>query len=596
MPLYNNTRLTNTLDPKVLVVKKSPGPNEFLTIESALNSITDNSISNPYKIVVNAGIFIENSLIMKPYVGIEGSGIDTTFIVSSNTNQHLVIADTHSFIKSCTLGGSTDTGYAAVYYSVPGYTFDDIFTIDDCDFSDSYYLVYVLADTTPNIINVINCTLGTADFYIGFNIVGINGGVAKALIRNCNLFCDPNLSINTVINVDGEDTEVVVIATLMYSVNSSIVAINGTNGALLRLNGVNINGFNTGILMDGGTNNSISAIGMNFENCTNHLIINDSTSFGYVQGSVAISKSVINNDSQVYIENKYRNTITVSKINGDYTTIEAAAASITDSSATKPYVIYVTTGIYAENTITVPPYVSIIGSSINTTIIQPIGNNNLFNMGLNTEVSFCSIQNVPSGYIAFNCVDTGDFTQYHKVSIYDCDTAFYFEASNIDSSAYLEYVDINGTCINGIKVISNGFTMSVNCENFYLYDCICDDAILAQGPLVDLSLLASALYGISGNAITITDGATLDLDTIKIRNFDIGINNPNTGAGSLINIRSAEFDNVLELNILHNNADVIFNGSLNKDNIIINPLSKFNGLIVDHINNTTVTIGNMFYG
>jgi hypothetical protein len=597
MPLYNNTAISNTADVKILIVKKSPGPNEFLTIESALNSITDNSISNPYKIIVNSGIYIENSLIMKEYVGIEGTGINTTFIESSTTNQHLIIGKKFSFIKSLTLRGCTDTGYSAVYYNTSGYNFGDIFTVDDCNWGNNYHLVYADSDTTPNVINVINCTLGYADFNTGFYAKGINGGIAKILIRNCNLYCDNLLPISNVIMADGQDVEIAAIGTLLYSTGSNAMGVLGINGSLLRLNSLNIKGFNVGVIIDAiGSNNSISAIGINFENCNTDLIVNDPTASGFIQGSIKISKSSVNNDCTVYIQDKYKSTIIVDKINGDYTSIEDAVNSILDASDIKPYIINVTPGIYEENEITIPPYVSIIGSSINTTIIKPIGGNNLFNLSQYNEISFLSVRDVPLGYIAFNCVDVDSFVQFHKISIYDCDTAFNFEANTVDSEAYLEYVDINGTFTNGIKVLGNSNVFNLNCENFYVYDAICDDAIYISGIYADLSILAGGLFGISGNAITVVDGALLDIDTIKIDGFAIGINNPNVGNGSSITMRASSLANTLDISIQHNNSTVTFSGGLNKNNISINPSSTFNGLITDNTNNTTVTIGNMFYG
>jgi hypothetical protein len=57
-------------------------------------------------------------------------------------------------------------------------------------------------------------------------------------------------------------------------------------------------------------------------------------------------------------------------VGGSYQTIQAAIDSITDASASKPYVVRVPPGIYDE-AITLQDYVSLVGAGRRATIIQP---------------------------------------------------------------------------------------------------------------------------------------------------------------------------------------------------------------------------------
>lgn len=64
----------------VIVIAKSGG--DFVSVQKALDSITDNSPSNRYLIWVAPGIYTE-TVTMKPYVDIEGAGEMSTRIVNS---------------------------------------------------------------------------------------------------------------------------------------------------------------------------------------------------------------------------------------------------------------------------------------------------------------------------------------------------------------------------------------------------------------------------------------------------------------------------------------------------------------------------------
>ncbi len=89
----------------------------------------------------------------------------------------------------------------------------------------------------------------------------------------------------------------------------------------------------------------------------------------------------------------YQNVVVVSKSGGDFTSISAALGSISDASASNPYLIFVAPGVYTEQ-VTMKPYVDIQGAGETATKITYPGN---YDRGTvaganNTELRFLTVE------------------------------------------------------------------------------------------------------------------------------------------------------------------------------------------------------------
>ncbi len=96
----------NPWSKNILRVSKD-GKGDYTTITAALNSITDNDSDNHYLIKVAPGRYNEK-ITMKPYVDIEGSGINQTWIESdggsTGVNAATVVGAENAELRSLTVG------------------------------------------------------------------------------------------------------------------------------------------------------------------------------------------------------------------------------------------------------------------------------------------------------------------------------------------------------------------------------------------------------------------------------------------------------------------------------------------------------------
>ncbi|MGH2522846.1 MAG: hypothetical protein ACRDH2_10125, partial [Anaerolineales bacterium] len=92
----------------------------------------------------------------------------------------------------------------------------------------------------------------------------------------------------------------------------------------------------------------------------------------------------------------YQNVVVVAKSGGDFTSIQAALNSITNASATNPYLVWIAPGVYAE-TVTMKPFVDIEGAGELLTKITAAGSASV-NTGTvmgasNAELRFLTVEN-----------------------------------------------------------------------------------------------------------------------------------------------------------------------------------------------------------
>lgn len=526
----------------------------FTSIKAAVDSITDASAANTYTVRVYPGVYIEDTITLKPYIAIKGDSSVSTIVSASNPNNTIFVMADQTMVIDMQIQGSTGTNASAIVYSSPTTPQTNaIAYAENIRFGTNYTNAKVVGSGSSGncILQCSNVkyggfTSGSKSFDVGFYVTsGSDGGIGRMQLRNVT---------STNGGVAGtDDNQIFALADApgcTFIVNGCLLTratgtARGTgfkvyNGGQLRLTGVNFQRWIRGIWApQTGSAPSIDAIALNFENCTTDVAIEHSGSIGKVQGTDTFLKTQINFSSSLYEVGKDARRIRVAKKGGDFTSISASVAYITDSSETNRYVIEVGPGQYTENTIdlTGKPYVSIVGSNIQTTqIFASSSTQHIVKMGINNEISFLTLANAGSGYAAIYVDDVGDFAQAHKISIYDSDIGVQVVSRTQDTQFYGEYIDINGPFSYGTYVsASNNALCLVNMENYYLFPSASTSiGNYVTHPSASLSMHSATMQGdntANSVAIQLESGAQIEGSGIDIQDWDYGIKIPNIGTG-----------------------------------------------------------------
>ena len=526
---------------------------QYTSIKTAVDSITDASATNTYTVKIYPGLYIENTITVPSYVAIKGESSTSTVVSASNPSASIFVMSDQSMIIDMQVQGSTSPGISAIYYSSPTTPQTNaIAYAENIRFGTNYTNATCAGSGSGNcILQCSNVKYGGStdaslkSFDIGFRVTGSGGSIGRMQLRNVT---------STNGGVSGtDDNQIFALADApgcTFIVNGCLLTratgtARGTgfkvyNGGSLRLTAVNFQRWIKGIWApQTGSSPSIDAIALNFENCTTDVAIEHTGSTGKVSGTDNFLKTQISLDAPLYEVGQDPRKITVAKKGGDFTSVSASVAYITDSSENNRYIIEVGPGAFTEKEIDLSnkPYVSVIGSDIQATeIIASGSNHNIFKLGNTSEVSFMTLRGAGSGYAAFDCSNVDGFSLVHKISIYDCDYGVKV-IGNVSSSTFFgEYVDMNGSFSYGTYVSSsNGIIADANMENYYLFpSASATIGNFALGLSASLSLYTSKFLAdntANSTAIKLQDGSTLEATGLDIQDWDYGYVVPNLGVG-----------------------------------------------------------------
>lgn len=549
---------------------------DFNSIKDAVDSISDNSVTNQYKLLVAPGVYTENTITMKPYVDIEGSGLQLSTIRPVSFTGPIVIGKANCSLRGVYLHGATGgvaveaTNLLSVYP----------FRITESYFgSNQTHVKLTNSVAAPSLLEVSRCYAGGVDnFTTGFETISTNpSGISFMAINGLTVADFITPWFDTLIRTNGTGAQLVVngMLTRITPTVESTTCFSIENGSECRAISNTIRGYERGFSIPNiGAPPKLEASGNNLECTLYNIDIQHPDALGSFTGYSEVAKTNIPASVPFFLTYKDPKIITVKKKGGDYTSIAAACDSITDASEINRYVIQISPGEYIEPIIDISskPYVSVNGQQIQSAKILPDGDHHIFKIGQYNELSFLWLEGATTGYAGIYIEDSGDYSQAHKITIVDCDIGVHVKTTNTDTIFYGEYIDVNGTFTTGYKIeVPDGETGTsfANLENCYSFPTSSDSIgcqIDGVGAACDL-LACGFDFGGNDNTnvigIEVKNGASVALSAVYINNHEVGLMNPNTGFGCDVKMAATNFtlSSLYDFNIANSSTKVSFQGS-----------------------------------
>ena len=255
-------------DLNVLRVFKKGG--DFSSVKAAVDYISTHlsaSATNLYGVQVGAGVFIEDTITLTPYITLFGQSKSLSIIEARVPNQDLIIPATNTSLKDLTLTGSTGSGHALVNWTNnigPG-----SFSMRNCLFSNAYLGIKQssVGYFTNSAYDSISYSGGMVEGFIEITDDGVNASIAT--LTDCGSVA---LLGNGVI-AHGPVTSVVMNACVLHSLASGSTGVRIYNGCALYMMSVDIDGFDHGFVVENtGVAPSIRIVGCSIPNDTIEIL------------------------------------------------------------------------------------------------------------------------------------------------------------------------------------------------------------------------------------------------------------------------------------------------------------------------------------
>jgi hypothetical protein len=279
-------------DQTIVTVQKSGG--DFTSVAAAVNAITNATSDNRYIIQVGAGTYTEPEIVMKRYVSIHGAGRAT--VIQADSNNHHVIRGANSSELFSFIVTGAGTGYAGIYMETDDGTSTSALMCRDILFNANYLNVWTYGNVGQANVIIFNARYGgTSSFTYGFRATNNNNTMPSKI----TLLATTSQGFTSPLPIDlcyASGTNCAITLNSFNCINKDAIEAGTTafrvdNGAHIHLVGVNIEGFDTGILSaNSGTGPNVVVVGTSIIDCNTDVNIANPNTIGSIDISATRTK------------------------------------------------------------------------------------------------------------------------------------------------------------------------------------------------------------------------------------------------------------------------------------------------------------------
>lgn len=267
---------------------------------------------------------------------------------------------------------------------------------------------------------------------------------------------------------------------------------------------------------------------------------------------------------------------------GEFSSIGAAVASITDAAVNKPYIVDVGPGVYSEGNVVVPSYVHVHGMSRDAVTVIPLPGFNTFVLSAEAGVNNLAITGPTNPGCAGVLMAASSEKYVYEVSVEDTDIGFLLDAP---TATTMHCVATNLRCARNTTAAVMCRSVGTGIARFNIDGFTFDETTTGITPAFGVVDGANAVLTIFGGDIALEvgetpfgvgfqvyNGGSLHVNSSRVVRFVTGMNVPADGGSPLATLNSIEFTEVSTLVDVQNpNATgYIFGeiGDITKINII----------------------------
>jgi len=611
-----------------VAVRQNPGPGEFSSVAAAIASIPVDpapgfpELNNTWVVKIFEGTYLEPAFAVPSYVYLVG--IDMRAVKLSPDG---VLSG--PFI---TINGAGGFAFLSIFDADPAWpaleinNCGDYSLIHKVEFEGCRKCIRVLTDgSAAGQSYFYGEFIGTSDA-LDYSILVEDTGGTYGSQASLDIFYvwDHN---DRAFWVDGANS-ILIAQSCQIEGDGTGMGFCAENSGTLEIRGTLIEGTSEGICtpVDAGTP-TVQCASVSFRNNAINFNIENTNTLGSNEGYTEYVKTFYPKAAPFFVADKDQQIITVARKGGDFTSVAAAMATITDSSVIYRYTIYVGPGIFMEPQIVMKPYVAIRGYFETQSVIMALdptkpliigaGYGAVENITLVGENPMFPLGVYPPSLIAFS----GDVAGHHfrvdnvifgsaldtlidlTSSSGPCIFIIFDSLINMQSifKRCIRAVDVAGPpisiVVDGITYLPQTFGVPASFIAFFDYQSSSVGPAPNLVSVIDDITAGVALFGVPhGKFLSLTGCAFISMSNTKAGGFVTCFDVPASAAPQYLLSGGLQFyNNIQDVNIANINATGTISGTMTRTKVFIDDAAEF-GVTINDPSGSIVLNGALYQG